>query len=120
MGEKEINAEALAAARGSQNERMGDVLIVQIEEVRRAVVGLKDSQVFRPEMRIQRLAPVMRKKKGQVRIVGVEQPQSPEIVGMIARQDREPGVEPVIGLFDKLRVVRRKDLVTFSDGATDA
>src|SRR5437016_6331323 len=48
MHEKEIQKETLAAAGRPKNGRVRDVLIMQVKEIGRPVIGFQDRQVFRP------------------------------------------------------------------------
>ena len=52
--EQEVAEVAFAAAGHAENQRVGDFAVVQVQEVRRAVVGFKNRQVFRAEMLIPR------------------------------------------------------------------
>ena len=58
---------------------MGNLAVMQIQKVWRAVVGFKRGQVLRTEMRIRLLAGLDRKQKGQVGIVCVQQIQFAEV-----------------------------------------
>ncbi len=58
-----------AGARHSEDERVGNFAVVQVEEVRRAVVGFKHGKVLRAEMRVRLLAGQDRKQKREVGIV---------------------------------------------------
>ena len=52
-------------------------------------------------------------EKGQVGVVDVKQPQPAQIVGAVARQDREPGVEEVVVLFREMCIVSGEYLEAF-------
>src|SRR5208283_3121571 len=66
------NAEiALATARHAENQGMGNVASMQVEEVGRAVVGFDDCQVLRAEMHVRLFTGKDRKQKGQVGIIRV-------------------------------------------------
>ena len=65
----------LATARHPENQGMGNVAGVQVEEVGRAVVGFDDCQVLRAEMRVRLFTGKDRKQKRQVGVVRVQQIQ---------------------------------------------
>ena len=58
---------------------MGNLAVMQVEKVRCAVVGFKNSKVFRTEMRIRLFAGQDRKQKRQVGIVRVQEIQFAEV-----------------------------------------
>src|SRR5262249_12560550 len=120
MSQKEIETETLAAAGSPQDDGVGDILIMEIQKVRGSVVGFEDGQVFRPEMSVLGLSSLERKEKGEIRIVGIEEPQPAQVVGVVAGQNREPRVQLVVALFNELGVVRGEDFETLGDGALKA
>src|ERR1035437_4845192 len=62
-----------AAAGHAENQRMGDLGVVQIQKVGCAVVGFEQGQVLGAQIRIRLLAGKDRKEKRQVGVVRVEQ-----------------------------------------------
>ncbi len=81
---------------------MRDLAVVQVQEVRRAVVGFEHRQVLRAEMRVRLLARQDRKQKRQVGVVGVQQVQLAEIERIVAGNRGEVGVELVVGFENRL------------------
>src|SRR6202795_1923598 len=79
------NAEiGLATACHPENQGMGNVAGVQVEEVGRAVVGFDDCQVLRAEMRVRLFAGKDRKQKRQVGVIRVQQIQLAEVQRIVA------------------------------------
>lgn len=53
--EKIIDQKALAAAGTTQNDRVGDIPVVQVKEIRRSMVGFEYGKVLRaPQVRVLR------------------------------------------------------------------
>jgi len=46
-----------------KNQRVGNLAVMQVQKIRRAVVGLEDSQVLRAEMRVRLFARKDRKEE---------------------------------------------------------
>ena len=65
IGYEEIQKERLTDAASAENHRVGDIAVVQIQEVRRAVTGLEHGEIFLAEMRVPRLAGMESEKKGE-------------------------------------------------------
>ena len=86
----------LAGAGHSEDERVGHLAVMQVQEVGRAVVGLKHSQVLRAEMRIRLLAGQDRKQKREVGIVRIQQVQPAKIQRVVSRHGGEVGIELVV------------------------
>src|SRR5580704_16088689 len=94
----------LSTPRHPENQRVGDLAVMQIKKVGRAVVGFKRGQVLRTEMRIRLLARKDRKQKGQVGIVCVQQIQLAEVQRVIARNGGEISVELVVGFRKQIAI----------------
>ena len=84
---QEVQQEALAAAGRAEHERVPDVVDVQVEVVRRLVLGLEDRQRLRVQVRTARLARVQREEEAQVGVVRFEQRQATEVVRAVAGDD---------------------------------
>ena len=69
------------------------------------VVGLKDREIFLPEMEVARLATVKGEVKREIRIVGVEQIQGTQVEDVVARNRREKSVQEVVFFFVELGVM---------------
>jgi hypothetical protein len=67
--------ERLATPAHPEDQRVGNVAGMQVEEVGRAVVGFEHGEIFRAEMRVGLLAGKDRKQKRQVGVVRVQQVQ---------------------------------------------
>ena len=96
--------EGVATACHPENQRMGNVAGVQVEEVGRPVVGFDDCQVLRAEMRVRLLTGKDRKQKRQVGVIRVQQIQLAEVERIVARYGGEIGVQLVISLRKKIAV----------------
>src|ERR1017187_135232 len=79
----------LATACHPENQGMGNVAGVQVEEVGRAVVGFDDRQALRAEMCVRLLAGKDRKEKRKVGVVRVQQIQLAEVHCVVARYGGE-------------------------------
>src|SRR5271156_1781449 len=75
----------LATACHAENQGMGNVACVQVEEVGRAVVGFDDCEVLRAEVRVGLFAWKDRKQERQVGVVRVQQVQLAEVHRIVAR-----------------------------------
>ena len=102
---EEVEQKALAAAGRAEDERVADVLDVQVEGVRRVVRRLEDGERLASQMGAHRVAVIQREQEAQVGEIRLEQRQPPEVVRAVARDDREPRVEQVVGLFEEAAVV---------------
>src|SRR5579885_2951267 len=84
MRQQETQQKALAAAGRPEDGGMRDVLVVQVEEIKRVMVGLQEREVLIVQPGIVRLAGLRRKKKCEVGVICIQQPDAPEVMGMIA------------------------------------
>src|SRR5207237_5125794 len=82
---EEIDQKALAAARRAQDERVADVLHVQIECVRGMVRRLEGGERLALEMGTNTIALIEREQKAQVRQVRFEQSDAPHVGGALSR-----------------------------------
>ena len=103
--DEEVQQKALAASGRAENERVTDVLHVQVEGVRRPVRRLEHGQRLPPQMGAHRLAVIEREQEAQIGEIRFEQREPPEIVRAVAGDDGQPGVEQVVGLFEETPVV---------------
>ena len=112
----EIQQERLAAPRRAEDERVADVVAVQIPEVRRLMIGLEDRQTLAAaEVRAGAVPGVQGEQEAQVRDVGIEEREAPQIVRRIAGHDREPGVQEVVTLLVECSVVPGKGFHALRD-----
>ncbi len=84
---------------------MADVLHVQIERVGRPVRRLEYRQRLLSQVRAHGIAMVEREQEAQVSEVRFEQRQTSKIVCAVPRNDAQPGIEQVVGLFEEAAVV---------------
>jgi hypothetical protein len=77
VGDEKIEQKRLSSTRPAQDHRVCHVAIVEIQEIRRVVIGLKNGEIFLPEMMVPGLARVEREEKRKVRVVRVQQIQVP-------------------------------------------
>src|ERR1700674_2482934 len=75
------------------------------------VVGLKDREIFLPELAIPRLATAKGEEKREIRIVSIEQIQGTQVEDMVAGSRREKGVQKVVFFFVKLGIVNAENFV---------
>src|SRR5207249_11876697 len=68
--QEEIQQKTFAAARRAEDGGVSDVLVVEIEKVRRADLCFEDRQVFRSDVRVLALTCIQRVRKRQIRVVG--------------------------------------------------
>src|SRR5438132_12522862 len=80
---------------------------------------IENRQGLTSEMSALRTPTIEREQKAQIRAVGLQQRQTPEIVRTITWHDTEPGVQQVVGLIDKRAVMRSQHLDGFSSCAFD-
>src|ERR1017187_9686549 len=87
---------------------MGYLSLMEVEVVRRAIVSLKYGKVLRAKMRIDLLAREDRKQERKIRIVTVEEIQSPQVQCVVAGHGGEVGIELVVGLDKEIPVSIRE------------
>ena len=90
---------------------MGDVAVMEIQEVRGVVVRFQDRQVLLTEMRVPTLATVESEEKGIIGIIGIEKIQGSEVKSVIAGNCREKCIEKVVFLIVELGIENTEDLV---------
>ena len=95
---RKLHRIGLPAARHPKDQRVGDLAVMQVQKVRRAVVGFEHGQVLRAEMGVRLLARKDREQKRQVGVVRVQQIQLAEVERVVAGHGGEVGVELVVGL----------------------
>ena len=105
--QQEVQQERLAATPSRPGPATWpDVVVMQVPEVRRLVLGLEDRQALAAaEVRARPRARVQREQEAQIRDVRVQQRQAAQIVGAVAGHDREPGIQEVVTLL--VEVLRR-------------
>src|SRR5437667_9832734 len=84
---------------------------MEVQEVRRIVVGFENCEIFLPQVPILRLATVEGEKKREVGIVGVEEIHRTEVESGAAGDRRQECVKEIVFLFVELRVMNTEDLV---------
>src|SRR5208283_5283354 len=95
----------------SENHGVRHIAVMEIQVVRRVVVGLKDRQILLPEMEVARLATVKGEEKREIRIVGVEQVQGTQVEDVVGGNRREEGVQEVGFFFIELCIVDAENLI---------
>jgi hypothetical protein len=90
---------------------MGDVAVMQVQEVRRVVVRFKNREIFLTEMPVLKLATVESEEKGIIRIIGIEKIQGAEVKSVIAGNRREKCIKQIGFLFVELGIVNTEDLI---------
>ena len=68
---QKIQEKGLAAAGAPENHGVGDVVIVKIHKIRRAVVGFEHREVLLAELVVARFARVQREQKRQVGVIRI-------------------------------------------------
>jgi len=90
-----------------------DLAVMQIQKVRRAVVGFEHSKVLGTEIRIRLLAGKDRKQERQVGVVRVQQKQLAKVQRIVTRHSGEVGVQLVVGFRKQIAVGVGKDASEF-------
>ncbi len=90
---------------------MGDVAVMQVQEVRRVVVRFKNREIFLTKMPVLKLATVESEEKGIIRIIGIEKIQGAEVKSVIAGNCREKCIKEIGFLFVELGIVNTEDLI---------
>src|ERR1017187_9596282 len=121
MRDDEVEQERLPRAGRALDEGVTDVVMVEVPEIWRLVLGLEDREALAAsELGARARSGVERKEKAQVRDIGVEDSQTPEVVGRIAGHDGEPGVQEVVRLLIQGALVPGKGLRAFRDALVQA
>src|SRR5260370_163709 len=116
VGHEKIQSERLACASPTENHGVRHIAVMQIQEVRCVVVGLKNRQIFLAKMRVLTLATVEREEKREVGIVRVKKVEGTQIKKMIAGDGRQKRIQQVVLLFVELRIMDAEDFVEFRAG----
>src|ERR1700689_3156155 len=103
----------LSTACHPENQGMGNVAGVQVEEVGRAVVGFDDGQALRAEMCVRLLAGKDRKEKRKGGVVRVPPIQLAEGHCVVARYGGEISVQLVVGFRKQIAVRVGEDASKF-------
>src|SRR5690242_15879008 len=90
---------------------------MKVEEVRRTMRGLENRQTFRAKVRVDRISHARREKERKIRVRRAEHPELTEVVHVVARDDREPGVQRVVALLDNAGIVNGEHLEAVSGRA---
>src|ERR1700722_7487819 len=98
---------------------MRRVLAMQIQVVRRPMGAYEDGQILLIEMRIDLMARMEGEQKRIVGVVGVENEHGAQVESVISGDSRQIGVEQVVPLVVKLRVLNAEGLVKVRAGAFD-
>ena len=117
---EEVEEEALPGAGLPEDERVRDVLGVEVEVVERAVLGLEERQVLVAQVRVPGLALREREDEGEVGGVAVREEEPPQVVGVAPGERRVVGVQGVVGLLEDGSVVGGEGLVDLGDRPVDA
>src|SRR5579863_8631088 len=102
--QEEIAEIRFATAGHPENQRVGDLAVMEVEKVGCAVVGFECSQVLGTEMRIGLFAWKDRKQKRQIGVVRVQQIQLAKVERIIARHSGEISVQLVVGFRKQIAV----------------
>ena len=96
VGDEKVEQERLAGPGGALHERVPDIVVMEVPEIRRLMLGFKHRQTRSPsEVRAGPRASVQREEKAQIGDIRIQQRQPAEIVRAVARDHRQPGVEQV-------------------------
>ena len=106
--EQEVAEVGLAASGHAQNQGVRNFAVVQVQKVRRGIIGFKDRQVFRAEMLIPLLSRQNCEEKREIRVVRVQQQQAAQIHHVVAGHRSKVGVELVVGLNEQAPISIRK------------
>ena len=111
IGDEEIQQERFSGTRSPENHGVGHIAVMEIQEVGGVVVGLKNREIFLPEMAIPRLATVKGEEEREIRIIGVEQIQGTQVEDVVARNRREKSVQEVVFFFIELGVMDAENFI---------
>jgi len=95
---------------------VGDVAVMEIQEVRGVVVRFQDRQVLLTEMRVPTLATVESEEKGIIGIIGIEKIQGSEVKSVIAGNRSEKCIEKVVFLIVELAIENTEDFIELGAG----
>jgi len=90
---------------------MGNVTVMEVQEVRGVVIRFENRQVLLAEMQVPTLATVESEEKRIIRVIGIEKIQRPEVKRVVAGNCLEKRVEKVVFLFVELGIVNTKNLI---------
>src|ERR1700730_6929073 len=107
--QKEITKIRFPTPRHPENQRVGNLAVMQVEKVGGTVVGFERGQVFRTEMRVRLFAGQDRKEKRQVGVVRVEQIHLAKVHCIVARHSGEIGVELVVAFREQIAICVGED-----------
>ena len=86
---------------------------MQVEGVGRSVWRLEYGQCLSTQMGAHRLAVIEREQEAQIGEIRFEDGEPAEIVSTVARNNRQPGIQQVVGLFEEAPIVHGHRLHRF-------
>src|SRR6266851_157008 len=111
VGDEEVEEERFASTSAPKNHGMGDVVVMEVQEVRGVVVRFENRKILLTEMPVLRLATVKGEEKRIICVVGIEKIQRTEVKSVISGNCREKCVQEIVFLFIKLGVVNTEHLI---------
>jgi hypothetical protein len=102
--QQEVREIAFSGACHSKNQRVRHLAVVQVQEVGRGIVRFKRGQVLGAKMRVGLLAGQDREQKREVRVVGIEQVESAQVLHIVAGDCGEIGIKLVVRLQEQVAV----------------
>src|SRR6266851_1414168 len=111
IGDEKVQKEGLASTSASKNHGMGDVVVMEVQEVRCVAVRFENRKILLTEMPVLKLATVKGEEKRIICVVGIEKIQRTEVKSVISGNCREKCVKENLFLFIKLCVVNTEHLI---------
>src|SRR6185437_1908240 len=114
--DEEIQHKRLTSSGTAENHRVGHIVVMEVQKVWGVMVGLQNLEVFLPELLVTRLATMEGEQKRKIGVIGVQQIQVAKVGSIVARNRCEEGMQEVVFLFVKLRVVDAEHFVEVGTG----
>lgn len=94
--DQEVQQERFARAGRADDQRVCDVLMVQVEVIRGRLVGFEEGEIFAAEVPIRLLSCVNSEQKREVGVIRVEQVLSTQVERGVAGNGREECIQQVV------------------------
>ncbi len=97
-----------------EDQRVRNLPAMEVQVVRRRVVGFENRKILAAQISIGFLAGQDREQETQIGVVGIEQQQRAQVEGVVAGNRSEIGVELVVGLDEETSIRFGKNAGKFS------
>src|ERR1700730_1077545 len=103
-GYQKVQEKGFPRPGAAEDDGMRRVLIVEVEKIRRSVIGFKRRKVFGVQMLVPAFSRVQGEQEGVVGIIRVRQPQVAKVEVPISRHRRKERIQQVVAFLEQQTV----------------